>query len=523
MAWRSTLAAVAATAALLVAGCGGPSTEFTIVSGSENQSLEPIVQAFCRKQSVTCHIRYMGSLDIGLAIAEKRIDFDAVWPANGIWIDLFDKTKVVHNLTPIMRSPVILGVRRSKAQELGWIGRDVSSADIGEAVKAKRLTFLLSSATQSNSGAGAYIAMLSAALGHPESISVEDLEKAGVRETVRTLLSGVSRTAASSGWLADLYLQGVEQGVNYDAMWNYEAVIAETNQKLAERKAELLYAIYPSDGAALANSPLGFVDRGGGDARGRFFNELQVYLLSRDVQAQLVEKFRRPAVGEATTGRPQPEWNYDPRRLVTFIRMPEADVVWAALKLYQEGLRRPSLIAYCLDFSGSMQGEGERALKQAMRFVLTPHEASVMLVQHGADDQIIVLPFDARVRGIHQGRGIETDQARLLAAIERERADGGTDFYTCALRAMELMAQLPDRRRYLAAIALMTDGRSETMNRDQFLRRWQDAGGELPVFGIMFGQADRSQLDQIAAKTRARVFDGTKDLREAFRTMRGYN
>jgi Ca-activated chloride channel family protein len=523
MARRSIVAALAVAAALLVGSCGGPSTEFTIVSGSENQSLEPIVQAFCREQNVSCHLRYLGSLDIGIAIAEKRIDFDAVWPANGIWIDLFDKTKVVRDLTPIMRSPVILGVRRSKAQELGWIGREVSAADIGEAVKAKRLTFLLSSATQSNSGAGAYIAMLSAALGHPESISAEDLQKPGVRETVRTLLSGVSRTAASSGWLADLYLKGLDQGVNYDAIWNYEAVIAETNQKLAERKAELLYAIYPSDGVAFANSPLGFVDRGGGDARRRFFSELQAHLLSRDVQAQLVEKFRRPAVGEATTGRPQPEWNYDPRRLVTLIRMPEADVVWAALKLYQEGLRRPSLIAYCLDFSGSMQGAGESALKNAMRFVLTPGEASVLLIQHGADDQIIVLPFDSRIRGVHLGRGIEADQARLLAAIEREQAGGGTDFYTCALRAMELMSQVPDRGRYLAAIALMTDGKSDTGNRDLFLRRWQEAGAELPVFGIMFGEADRSQLDHLAEKTRARVFDGSKDLREAFRTMRGYN
>src|SRR5262245_59011903 len=108
--------------------------DFTIVSGSENQSLEPIVQAFCKQKRVNCHLRYMGSLDIGVAIAENRIDFDAVWPANSIWIDLFDKNRVVRDLNPIMRSPVILGVRRAKAEELGWIGRDVTTADIVEAV-----------------------------------------------------------------------------------------------------------------------------------------------------------------------------------------------------------------------------------------------------------------------------------------------------------------------------------------------------------------------------------------------------
>jgi Ca-activated chloride channel family protein len=520
---RVLLAVLAFAAALGLAACSRPKSEFTIISGSENRSLEPIVQAFCQKQRVTCHIHYKGSLDIGLAIAENRIDFDAVWPANSIWIDLFDKRKVVRDLTPIMRSPVILGVRRSKAEELGWVGRDVTTADIVEAVKAKRLTFLATSATQSNSGAGAYIAMLSAALGHPDAISVDDLEKPGVRDTVRTLLSGVSRTAGSSGWLADLYLKGVDQGVHYDAMWNYEAIIAETNQKLAARKAELLYAIYPSDGVAFANSPLGFVDRGNGDAARKFFQDLQAHLLSREVQAQLVEQFRRPAVGEATTGRPQPEWNYDPRRLVTLIRMPQADVVRAALNLYQEVLRRPSLIAYCLDFSGSMRGKGETALKEAMAFVLRPGEASTMLVQHGREDHIFVLPFDGQVRAVIEGTGAEADQARLLAAVQNEHANDGTDFYLCAERAMEVMAAVPDRERYLPAIALMTDGKSEVKNRDRFLQRWRTAGGELPVFGITFGDADRSQLDQLAETTRARVFDGTKNLREAFRTLRGYN
>jgi Ca-activated chloride channel homolog len=521
---RTALGALALGAALLLAACGGqPHTDFTIVSGSENQSLEPIVQTFCRQQRVTCHVRYMGSLDIGLAIAENRIDFDAVWPANSIWIDLFDKNRVVRDLAPVMRSPVILGVRRSKAEELGWIGRDVTTADIVAAVKEKRLTFLASSATQSNSGAGAYIAMLSAALGHPEAIRVEDLEKPDVREQVRTLLSGVSRTAGSSGWLGDLYLRGLDQGAPYDAMWNYEAVIAETNQKLAERKAELLYAIYPSDGVAFANSPFGFVDRNAGDATRKFFHALQAHLLSEKVQAQLVELFRRPAVGEATQGKPQPVWNYDPRRLVTLIRMPQADVVRAALTLYQESLRRPSVIAYCLDFSGSMSGSGEKALQEAMAFVLSPRQASTLLVQHGRDDLIFVLPFDARVRGVYEGQGQESEQERLLAQVQREKAGGGTDIYQCALQAMDLIAKVPDRSRYLAAIALMTDGKSSTGSRDRFLQRWRTAGIELPVFGITFGDADRAQLDQIAEQTRARVFDGTRNLREAFRTMRGYN
>ena len=182
---------VCAGLAGLLSGCGQSSiSTFTIVSGSENRTLEPIVQAFCKERKVACTFEYMGSLDIGMAVADNRGAFDAVWPANSVWIDLFDRNKRVVDLTSIMRSPVVLGVRVGKARELGWIDRAVSSRDIDEAVRAKRLTYLASSATQSNSGASAYITMLSAALGGPSTITLADLERPDVRDKVRTLLSG---------------------------------------------------------------------------------------------------------------------------------------------------------------------------------------------------------------------------------------------------------------------------------------------------------------------------------------------
>jgi len=518
-------AALVAVAALggFAAGCSNaPTGTFTIASGSENRTIEPIVQDFCRTQQVACKFEYMGSLDIGLAVAENRGSFDAVWPANGIWIDMFDRAKRVRDLTPIARSPVILGVRRAKAEELGWVGRDVSSSDIVVAVRAKRLTFLASSATQSNSGAGAYIAMLSAALGHPDAISQADLERPDLRDTVRALLSGISRTAGSSGWLADLYLKGIEQGAHYDAMWNYEAVLAETNEELRRRGADLLYAIYPSDGAAFANSPLGFVDRGRGEAERTFFAALQKHMLSAETQKQLVALHRRPAIGEATGAKPDPSWNYDPSRLVTLVRMPEPAVVRTALDLYQEGLRPPSLTVYCLDFSGSMHGEGEDSLKGAMRFILTRDQSAPLLVQHGPHDQIVVISFDAVVRRVLRGSGSLADQARLFDGVMNEHAANGTDIYACAERGLAEIAGTPNARDYLAAIVVMTDGKSDD-HAQRFLSKWRGTNGDIPVFGITFGDADASQLDRLAEATRARVFDGTKSLSEAFRAVRGYN
>lgn len=515
-------ALVAAALSALGACKEGAPHEFVIASGSENRTLEPIVQEFCRAKGTACRFDYQGSLDIGLALADTPPAFDAVWPANAIWIALFDNQRRVRDLTPIARSPVILGLRRSKAEELGWIGRPVATSDIVEAVKAKRLSYLASSATQSNSGAGAYIAMLSAALGSPDAITLADLNRPGLQDTVRTLLSATARSAGSSAWLADLYLKGVDGGVGYDGMWNYEAVLVETNAALKARGAEPLYAIYPSDGVAAANSPLGFVERGRGEAARNFFDSLQKHLLSAGIQRRLVELGRRPAIGEATGAAADPSWNYDPARLVPLIRMPDPAVVRAALELYQEALRRPSLTVYCLDFSGSMAGAGEEALRQAMRFVLSHDEASRVLVQNGPSDRIVVVPFDARVRAVTRGSGSKADAATLIAAVTDNAAGGGTNIYGCAKAGLQEIRQTPEAERYLPAIVLMTDGRSENYARD-FLDAWRAAGGDIPVFGVTFGDADRSQLDALAEATRARVFDGRTSLREAFRAVRGYN
>lgn len=514
---------VAAALATLGACNGGSPRDFVIASGSENRTLEPIVQDFCRARGTTCRFDYQGSLDIGLALANTPPAFDAVWPANAIWIALFDSQRRVRDLTPIARSPVILGLRRSKAEELGWIGRPVATSDIVAAVKAKRLNYLASSATQSNSGAGAYIAMLSAALGSPDAITLADLNRPGLQDTVRTLLSATVRSAGSSAWLADLYLKGLaDGGVGYDGMWNYEAVLVETNAALKARGAEPLYAIYPSDGVAAANSPLGFVERGRGEPARRFFDALQEYLLSPEIQRRLVKLGRRPAVGEASDAAADSSWNYDPARLVPLIRMPEPAVVRAALDLYQEALRRPSLTVYCLDFSGSMAGTGEDALRQAMRFVLSHEEAARVLVQNGPSDRIVVIPFDARIRGVTRGSGSVADAAALIGAVTDGSAAGGTNIYACAKAGLQEIRTTPDRERYLPAIVLMTDGRSENYAQD-FLDAWRAAGGDIPVFGVTFGDADRSQLDALAEATRARVFDGRTSLREAFRAVRGYN
>lgn len=521
---KALYAVAALVMALPLAGCGinasGP--DFTIVSGSENTVLEPIVQEFCAQKRATCSFKYEGSLDIGLALqSAEGVEQDAVWPASSVWVDMFDTGRKVKALTSIAQTPVVLGVRRSKAEALGWVGRDVFMRDILAEVNDGSLKFLMTSATQSNSGASAYLAMLSSALDGKAVIEPGDLDNPAVQDTVKALLAGVERSSGSSGWLADLYVDAAGKGTLYDAMWNYEAVLKETNDKLAPLGQEPLYAIYPADGVAVADSPLGFVDHGRGAEIETFFDELVAFLQSASIQQRIADTGRRIPLG-GVAAKAEPDWNFDPARIVTAIRMPEPAVIRQALDLYQAALRKPSLTALCLDFSGSMQGDGESQLQQAMQFLFTPERASEVLVQWSPSDRIIVIPFESNIRQTFAGTGTVADQSGLLSEVARQYANGGTDMYACADAALKEIQRTPNLTAYLPAIVIMTDGRSEGDSAG-FMAKWNAITPHVPVFGITFGDAEKSQLDTLAAATSARVFDGSANLAAAFRAARGYN
>jgi Ca-activated chloride channel family protein len=306
-------------------------------------------------------------------------------------------------------------------------------------------------------------------------------------------------------------------------MWNYEAVIKETNDKLIADRKEPLYAIYPEDGVSVGDSPLGFVDRGRGKDVEGFFADLQAFLLKGETQARIAATGRRVELGRAALIKADATTNVDPSRPLTVVRPPEPAVIQKALALYQEALRRPSLTALCLDLSGSMQGHGETQLLDAMRFLLTPARTREMLVQWSKEDRIIVLPFSDRVLWTETANGDDAAQAGLLAKTLELRAEGGTDFYTCGARALAAMKPLLDSGRHLPAIVIMTDGKSQGAM-STFEQSWRADGRRVPVFGVTFGDgADRTQLDNLATLTGGRVFDGTKSLTQAFRAVRGYN
>lgn len=525
--------------ALLLTGCGGapgePQAEeqsqdtsseilkadgtIRILSGSENEELETVIDECSQATGVEIEMDYKGSVDIMRELESGAEEYDAVWPASSIWLSMGDVDHLVKHSQSISMTPVVFGIRESLAEELGFKEKDVSVKDILAAIQDGKMSFCMTSATQSNSGASAYIGFLYALLGKQEGMTVGDLQGERLRDDITGLLGGVERSSGSSDWLKDLFLKE-----DYDAMVNYECLIIDANRQLESEGKEPLYIVYPYDGLSIADSPLGYVDHGDSQKE-EAFQAVQQYLLSEEAQSQIEATGRRISangVSDENKDVFNEEWGVDTERILSPIQMPDADVLMEALNLYQTSFKKPSLNIYCLDFSGSMEGTGEAQLKDAMSQILLQENASRNFLQANAGEVNEVIFFDNTILDIERAAD-DSDEA--LAQLYQKVADfqiaGGTDIYNAAAQALA-EASSYDLEKYTPAIILMTDGVSD-YNYQTFQEAWDILGIDVPVFSITFGTADPTQLEELAEATGGRVFDGTQDLTEAFRSVKGYN
>lgn len=492
-----------------------------ILSGSENKELADVLKACSQTTGINIEMTYKGSVDIMKELQNGANEYDAVWPASSLWISLGDTGHLVKYDESVSNSPVVFGIKKSLAQKLGFVGKDVSVKDILKEINDGNLSFCMTSATQSNSGASAYIGFLYAFLGKSEGLTEADLDNPSLKEDISSFLSGIDRSSGSSDWLKDMFLEG-----DFDAMVNYECLIIDANEQLVSEGKEPLYVVYPYDGLSIADSPLGYVDHGD-EKKKEAFLDVQEYLLSDEAQNEIQKTGRRTGfegVSKENLKYFNADWGIDTERILSSISMPNEKVLMKALNLYQTSFRKPSLNVYCLDYSGSMTGNGNEQLVKAMEQVLIQKNAEENLLQAGQDEVNIIITFDDGILNVYEENGNDADRLEaLFTTVQNEEIGGGTDMYLAASYGLQMIVDNYNLENYTPAIILMTDGASVTAHQEDFIDLYDELGVDVPVFSIMFGDASSEQLEELAALTNARVFDGRKDLVAAFRSVKGYN
>jgi len=489
---------------------------FSLITTPENKVLEETINKFARKNTVDINITYADNLDIvdRLNSGEK---YDAIWASNSIWLDMLDSSKVsTSDSKSTSVTPIVIGIKNSKAKELGLVNKQVKMKDILSLIKSGKLKFSMANPITTNSGAASYLNILSTLAGNPDVLTSNHLKNKELLEDMKSFFTGLVRTSGDEDFLNKSFVDG-----DYDAAITYESSIININKELVKNGKETLYLIYPVDGVSICDSPLVYINNHN-DKKKKIFNDLQSYILSDDGQDILLNLGRRTWYGGVTDKAPSEifnkEWGIDTTKYISPIKYPSESVIKEALLLYQTKLKKPVHVVFCLDYSGSMYGGGMDELIKAMEYIFSD-EAKKAMIQFTSVDKIDIIAFGSNVKVISSGNGNQTGM--LLNAIKDYDYDGATALYPAATKAIDLLSK--ENSDYNTSVILMTDGEGNMGTFKELEDKYHQVNKDIPIYSITFGYADDEQLNKMAELSNGKVFDGKSDLVKAFKTVRGYN
>jgi len=529
-----SLVAVLGAVAVLLSGCfpssgvtegtgnGLPDDDQTIriLAGSEVKDMVPILEQAASDIGVKVAFEYVGTLEGTELVASGGAEgkYDATWFPNNRYLSLLPgASSAITSSVKIMSSPVVLGLRQSVAQSLGWDTTAPTWAELAAAASEGKFTYGMTNPAASNSGFSALVAVATALSGTGSAITDADIT--AVTPGMTSFFSGQKLTAGSSGYLADTFLANPDA---VDGIINYESVLMGLDTP------EPLTIVTPTDGVVTSDYPLTLLSSADASKK-PLFTSLTDWLTSKDVQEQIVEQTnRRPGVPGVDTGATFPDG------ILFETPFPNTlDVANTLISTYLESVRSPAQTLFVLDTSGSMEGDRLAGLKQALEN-LAGADASTAggFAAFRSRERVTLIPFNTRAETPIVIEVPDGDKTASLGEIRDEAAslvaDGGTAIYDSLEEAYTLalqqQAELPDT---FVSIVLMTDGENtdgdDLGEFEDFYNSLDADKANISTFVVLFGDGNIDELTEVATLTGGKAFDALNgDLAGAFQEIRGY-
>ena len=492
-----------------------------ILAGSELKDIAAMAGEIKAKTGVQLNFEYSGTLDAAEKIASGE-NYDAVWVSHGKYLQMTPgATERLKQTEKIMLSPVVLGLKESIANKLGWCGNaEVTWKDIATAAEAGKFTFGMTNPASSNSGFTALVGLTAALSGKSDALTLADVQA----NKTATFFKAQRLTAGSSGWLSDAYLS---DQTTVDGIINYESVLLSLNQNKALK--EKLCLIYPNEGIITADYPLMLLS----DTKKAAFNTLVAYLRGEEFQQRIMaQTLRRPVNSNVKLS------DVFPKALLIELPFPgQIDIVNVLLEQFQNSVRIPAHSWFVLDTSGSMgTNDGIEQLRKSIAGLSgEDNSVSGRFAHFLTREHIEFITFAHEVNApVHFAMAATESESkvtrkRILEFSRNLNAEGGTAIYDAVHSAykLALVAQKKESANYYQTIVLMTDGRNTDGNDFKSFQEWYtrlpEDSKKIRVFTVAFGDADTAELNSLAKLTGGKFFDGRKgDLRQIFKEVRGY-
>ncbi|WP_325423370.1 vWA domain-containing protein [Aquabacterium sp.] len=515
-------------------------TEFKVLATSDLKDVEPLEEMVLKATGVKLKFRFGGTMESTEAVLTGNAKSDAAWFANAKYLlsDAQGQSRVKLQ-EKIMLSPIVVGVSESDAKRLGWadpaVAAKLSWKDIATASRNGKLTYALSNPATSNQGFMALMGVVAAASQKAEALTAADVDRGAISD----FLKGYKLPGDNSTYLSEQFI--LQQGTRVNAFINYESWLLSLNA--SGKLREKLQLIYPHEGVSTADYPFMLLD----DSKRADYLKVAEYLKGEAAQLWLARQtLRRPIKPEFAArvedllpkGGMQVELPFSPDRAL-------ADGLIAA---YLNEFRAPIASTFVLDTSGSMQGGGRRQqLVQAMHYIagadasLTGRIAKLtnrerLWLQPFAESPYGLTAFEVPA-GAAAAKGValqaDSDAKQQTLAKVREFADGlnmtgGTALYDAVYDSLKHMLDEKKKNpKYQYSVVAFTDGENNKgRSLEQFKRDYaalpEDVRG-IPVFMVLFGEANDAALKDLVSVTGGRVFDARKTpLYSVFKDIRAY-
>jgi len=491
----------------------GSQDALTIVAATELMDLEPVVQRASDDLGFDIELQFpAGTLENSENLKLGNFDstVDATWFATNRYVNLIGASDKLADETKIATSPVAFGVWDEAAKRLGWDTDQPTWTDFVKAAQAGDFTFGMTNPAASNSGFSALVSVSTALADTGAAITPQDLDR--VAPTLEELFQAQTLVSGSSGWLADAFVADPEKA---DAIVNYESTL---HQLRAEGLP--IQVIVPRDGVVSADYPLSTLAQPANPNASEQVRQLADWLLEH--QEDIAQTFRRPV--EQVSNMPA---ELASQQAIELPFPANQSVVDELLFAYNNQYRQPGTTMFILDASGSMEGDRIQALKDTMNSLIDGSAANLVGDVSLRDrETVTLLSFDDHPNPpvtVEYNRDNEASVDQLSAYVDGIVASGGTAMYPALLEALNGI----DTSNGIPSIVLLSDGEAnfgpDFRGFTEIYNGLPEDKRNVPIFIILYGEANVAEMNQLAELTGGAVFDALNgDLEAAFKEIRGF-
>lgn len=496
----------------------------TILAGSELKDMEPILRQASEKTGVKLNIEYTGTID-GVDRIKSGANYDMAWFSQSKYFyDTDENAKKIKQSEKVMFSPVVVGMREKSYLSSGLATqKHISWANLYDVVSKKGYKYAMTDPSASNTGYSALMGVAYSTANKSEALTEKDVDK----NKMQAFFKGHVVNSGSSGWLVQAF-----QNSQADFMVNYENVLVQYNQ---DRPNDQLHIIYPYEGIVTADYPLLLLNMN----KAEDYKKLVAYLKTPEIQEQIAKQTHRRVMDKTVMDK---QLGFSKELLIEMPFNPDVALSDKLLVSYFQEYKKPAAIVFVMDVSGSM-AQSERMkdgvktriemLKSAMGAIANSGVGKAQYTNLRSREKVWLMPFASNIKDI-QAYELTTDiqknqqiKQNIKQYVDTLQPQDGTYLFSTIEQAVDLLnAERQKNPDYQYSVVVLTDGESnEGINAQTFEAHMaaKNLQGQIRVFPIFFGDADKRELTLVANASGGKLFDGkNKNLADVFKEIRTY-